>query len=367
VSTPVSARSPGPDVVRALAMAGVVMMNYHGYLILGGGRSEGGAIYDLFDPWTGPLSTRFAATFVLTAGVGVTLMTRSSREDPQRRNDMSWRLVRRGLLLYAAGIVFDFIWPGTILPYYGGLFMLAAVLYRLSSWWLAAIGTAAAVAGWALNWWVFERALDGNNPDWLTDPGPRSPLGLVIDVFVNGTHPLFPWLAFFCAGIVLGRLLPTAQTDTAPTSAAQWRPGTVAVGFGLVTAATFAGLAANGARSTEVLSTDPFHRGLAYTASALGTALLAFALITAAADAFSTTAIVRILQSAGQLSLSVYVAHALVFNLLVDWLDVIEPGGIATSLAFAAAVWLAATAAAVAYQRRFGRGPVETLYRALSG
>lgn len=350
-------RKPGPDVVRALAMAGVVAMNYHGYLILRGGREEGGAVYDLFDPWTGPLSTRFAATFVLTAGVGVTLMTRSSVNDPQRRNDMSWRLVRRGLLLYGVGMVFDFIWPGTILPYYGALFVMAAVLYRLSSWWLAAIGTAAAVAGWAINWWAFESSLDGNDTDWLTNPGQRSPLGVVANVFVNGTHPLFPWLAFFCAGIVVGRILGTAW----------WRPATIAAGFGLVTVATLAGLAATGITSTEVLSTHPFDRGLAYTASALGTALLAFALITAAADTFANTPLVRVFQQAGQLSLSVYIAHALVFNLFVDWLDVVEPDGIATSLGFAFAVWLAAMAGAIAYQRRFGRGPAETLYRRLTG
>ncbi len=357
MSTPVAARKPGPDVVRALAMAGVVVMNYHGYLILRGGREDGGALYDLFNPWTGPLSTRFAATFVLTAGVGVTLMTRSSMEDPQRRSEMSWRLVRRGLLLYGVGMVFDFIWSGTILPYYGALFMLAAVLYRLSNWWLAAIGSAAAIAGWGINWWVFERSLDDRDTDWLTNPGPRSPIGLVTDVFVNGTHPLFPWLAFFCAGIVLGRLLDTTW----------WRPATAMAGFALVTVATLVGLAATGARSNEVLSTHPFDRGLAYTASALGTALLAFAFITALADNFADTAVVRALQAAGQLSLSVYVAHALVFNLFVDWIDVIEPGGIATSLGFAVVFWLVAMAAAVAYQRRFGRGPVETLYRALSG
>ncbi len=362
VSTPVSARSPGPDVVRAVAMAGVVMMNYHGYLILRGGRDDDGVVYDLFDPWTGPLSTRFAATFVLTAGVGVTLMTRSSMNDPQRRNELSWRLARRGLLLYGFGVVFDFIWNGSILAYYGALFVLAAVLYRLSSWWLAVIGTTAAVAGWVINWWVFERSVSGNDTDWLTNPGTRSPVGLLADVFVNGTHPLLPWLAFFCAGIVVGRLI-----DPTRPSSQWWRPATVAAGFGLVSAATIAGLAATGARSTEVLSTHPFDRGLAYTASALGTALLAFALITAAADALATTATLQVLQSAGQLSLSIYVAHALVFNLLVDWLDIIEPGGIATSLIFAGAVWITTMVAAVAYQRRFGRGPVETLYRALSG
>lgn len=357
MSTPVAARRPGPDVVRALAMAGVIAMNYHGYLILRGGREDGGAVYQLFNPWTGPLATRFAATFVLTAGVGVTLMTRSSMVDPERLSGMSWRLARRGLLLYGIGMLFDFIWNGTILPYYGAMFVLAALLFRLSTVWVAIVGVASAIAGWSINWWVFERAVDGRDTDWLTRPGPRSPVGLIAHVFVNGTHPLFPWLAFFCAGIVLGRLLGSAW----------WRPAAVFAGFLLLTIAAFASLAATGERSTELLSTHPFDRGLAYTASALGTALLGFALVAAVADRFVGTALIGVLQSAGQLSLTVYLAHALVFNLLVDWLDVIAPGSIVTSLGFAAIFWVAAMTSAVLYQRRFGRGPAETVYRALTG
>ena len=59
---PLAERLVGPDVVRAIAMAGVVTMNFHGYLINDGARHDGGWPYDLFDPCTGPLSTRFAAT-----------------------------------------------------------------------------------------------------------------------------------------------------------------------------------------------------------------------------------------------------------------------------------------------------------------
>ena len=72
-------RLPGPDVVRALALTGVVVMNYHGYLIIRGGERGSGWAGELFDPWTGPLATRFAATFVLVAGVGITLMTARCR------------------------------------------------------------------------------------------------------------------------------------------------------------------------------------------------------------------------------------------------------------------------------------------------
>ena len=73
-----SDRLPGPDVVRAVALIGVVVMNYHGYLMFRGAAvGVGDSTLDrFFDPFEGPLSTRFASTFVLTAGVGITLLTR---------------------------------------------------------------------------------------------------------------------------------------------------------------------------------------------------------------------------------------------------------------------------------------------------
>lgn len=356
-----TARRPGPDVVRALAMAGVVVMNYHGYLMLEGARREGGALYDLFDPWVGPLSTRFAATFVLTAGVGVTLMTRSSVRaadtgDSGRVTDMRWRLVRRGILLLAVGKLFDFVWPGTILPFYGAMFVLAALLFTLRIRWVLAIGAAAAVAGWAIRWWRFERALDSHDTTWLTAPGPRSPRGVLFDLFVNGTHPLLPWLAYFCAGIALGRLLGVAR----------WHTPVAAAGALLLAGSKVVTRLADGERATVLLSDDPFERGVVYVASALGSALLAFALIAWVADRFADAPLIDGLRRAGQMSLTIYLAHALLFNLLVHWLDVVEPAGLGTALGFAAIVWVSATGAAIAYQQRYGRGPAERLYRRLT-
>ena len=337
-------------------MAGVVVMNYHGYLILRGGRRNEGALADLFDPWTGPLSTRFAATFVLTAGVGVTLMSRSSIGDADRTRALRWRLVRRGLLLYGLGLLFDMIWRGTILPFYGAMFVGAAVLFTMRSRWVIAVGTASAVAGAAIRWWRYEAQLDGRDTSWLTNPGPRSPRGLLFDLFVNGTHPLLPWLAFFCAGIVLGRLLVTDW----------WRPAVTGTGFVLFAAATLANSTATTDRALVLLSVDPFDRGLAYTASALGTALLAFAAISWVADRWAGAAAIDALQQAGQMSLTIYLGHALLFNLLVDQLDLVQPGGLGTALTFALVYWLLATAVAIEYARRFGRGPAELLYRRLT-
>jgi uncharacterized protein len=354
VSTSVSVgtRRPGPDVVRGLAMLGVVVMNYHGYLIHRGAARDGSptGVYDLFDPWIGPLATRFAATFVVTAGVGVTLMTRS------RRPGVSWRLVRRGLLLWVVGLAFDELWPGTILVYYGAMFVVAAALWRLPSVAVAAVGVASALAGFLLRWFVLERELDGLSTGWLTEPA-GTPLGLVIDVFVNGTHPLFPWLAFLCAGIVLGRLFDKPW----------WRGAAIALGIALFSVATMASVGATGPRRGVLLASDPYSRSLVYTASALGTALVAFAAVGALADRFGSSAVVQLLRRSGQLSLTIYVLHALVFKLLVDWIDVVDPGTIWVALGFALGYWALALVAAAAYQRRFGRGPAEQLYRALTG
>ncbi len=52
----------------------------------------------------------------------------------------------------------------------------------------------------------YERNLDLASTSWLTDPDDGSLRDHLFDVFVNGTHPLLPWFAFLCAGMVLGRL-----------------------------------------------------------------------------------------------------------------------------------------------------------------
>ncbi len=350
-----AARRPGPDVTRALAMAGVVVMNYVGYSILRGAERGSGALDRIFDPFTGPLSTRFAATFVVSAGIGVALM--ADRAGRERRAEISWRLASRGLVLYSGGLLFDFVWQGTILPFYGAMFVIAAGLIWLRSAALVAVGIATALAAWGVRWWRLERELDDISTAWLTNPPGRSPRSLVIDVMVNGTHPLLPWLAFFCAGIVAGRYL----------SSRNWVPVVVATGFVLYFASVVAQASApSGTRAVILLSDDPFDRGLVYAASALGTALMAVALITAIADRFERTAAIDALRRAGQLSLTVYLAHALLYNLLVDWLDIVQPADVVQSLVFALVMWATITALAVAYQRRFGRGPAETVYRRLT-
>lgn len=367
-------RLVGPDVTRAVALVGVVIMNYHGYLngIDAAAGSDATLPQRWFDPWTGVLSTRFAATFVLVAGVGVTLLTQRSRTsagddgrgDRAAVRDDRWRLIRRGVLLYAFGFVLDWIWPGTILFFYGAFFVVAALLFTLRTRWLVAVGAAAAIAAALVQWQVVVHDRDGDPLTWLTSPdtlSSRSPRGLLLDTFVNGTHPLLPWLAFLCAGMVLGRYLDRV------------RLGLVAAVGAAVTALTYLlnhlmtdGHADDVVR-VVVWSTRPFDRGLLYTVGTLGSAVAAFGLISLAAERWRGTTPVRVLQSAGEMTLSIYVAHVFVFRGLVDRAEMVGGTGLDTALVFALTFWVFALAIAAWWRRFVGLGPLERFYRRFGG
>ena len=96
LSGPPAERVIDLDVTRAIALIGVAAMNYHGYLITRGGSVGKSTINRFFDPWMGPLSTRFAATFVLVAGMGITLMTNRGRLSGDRLRHVAdrWTLIR---------------------------------------------------------------------------------------------------------------------------------------------------------------------------------------------------------------------------------------------------------------------------------
>ena len=100
---PTSSRYIELDVVRAIALIGVCVMNFHGYLIIDGAKYPPTTFVErIFDPWQGPLSTRFAATFVTVAGMGITLLTRRSCAGASRAAISAdrWKLARRGVLLF---------------------------------------------------------------------------------------------------------------------------------------------------------------------------------------------------------------------------------------------------------------------------
>ena len=317
----------------------------------------------VFDPWRGPLSTRFAAVFVAVAGMGVVLLTHRARSSGDRAqvSAVRWVLVRRGVLLFAFGFFLDWVWPGTILFFYGAFFLAASVLFTLRCRWLAIVGASAALGAAAIQWWAVDRAAHGHDTSWLLwgdAETTRSPRDLLFDVAVRGTHPLLPWLIFLCLGMVLGRRLVDGRLTTIVRTQMAFA-GVLAVAAGYLLRGMLPW-------DPTLRSTTPFDRGLLYVLTTIGSTLVALAVIGPLARRYATTAPVRWLSTAGRTTLTLYVLHVLVFDLLVDHLEWVRPGGLGTSLAFAAAFWVAAVVAANVWSRFRPLGPLEWWYRRFS-
>ncbi len=199
---------------------------------------------------------------------------------------------------------------------------------------------------------------------WLFNTtGKHSPRGLLFDTFLNGTHPLLPWLAFLCAGMILARHLPAsslrlkvAMVGGLGRPAADLRPERRVRHDGAAVAA-------------RLFATDPFSRSLNYTIGTLGSSVAAFAAVSLVCRlARRRRPSPESLAAAGRMTLTVYVLHALVFNLVVHVLGWVRPTGLDTAwLLTRSRSGLPAIVLAAWWQRHLGLGPLERVYRRFGG
>ena len=222
---PARTRYVGPDVVRALALIGVVVMNYHGYLILLGGRNDH--------------STTWATLLRPVDRAAVDALRRHLRAGRRRRRhpaDQRRPPRPAGDRAAVAAQAVD-----AAAPRPGPVRLRADVQRHLGRHDPAVLRRHVRRVGGHLHAAqpldrddrrrrrtrrrrdrvVGDRAGVRRPPHLVAaSPPSGSPRGLVFDVFVNGTHPLLPWLAFLCAGIILGRSLRTTW----------WRPVALVLG-----------------------------------------------------------------------------------------------------------------------------------------
>ena len=362
-------RIPSLDVTRAIALVGVVMMNYHAYL------NKDKAFYPprpsfaerVFNPLSGILTTRFAAAFVLVAGMSIALLVQSAMQSGNTEliRSAQMKLARRGLFLYALGAAVQWIWPGTILFYYGAFLLIAAVMCTWSNRSLIAVSVTSIAVSTGLSAWRGYQFFQGNFTQWLS-PAPNSPRNLLIRTFFDYTHPVFPWITFICAGIILGRNLE--RLTQLRTRIMLWSG--VAL-FATFVIRTFVMPDSLSSQSDYVLqralSTNNHEHSVLHVTSTLAVALLAFCAISLITDSRTTSRAVAFFARTGQMTLSIYLAHVLVFNLVVNWLNWVRPTGLDTALVLSLSFYIVAVPVSSLYFRRFGIGPGERVYRAFGG
>jgi uncharacterized protein len=362
-------RIPSLDVTRAIALVGVVVMNYHAYL------NKSAAFYPerpsfaerIFNPLSGILTTRFAATFVLVAGMGIALLAQSAMQsgDAALMRAAQMKLARRGLFLYAVGAAVQWIWPGTILFYYGAFFLIAAVICTWSNRSLIAVSVASITVSTGITAWRGYRSFEGDFTQWLS-PTPNSPRNLLIRTFFDYTHPVFPWITFICAGVILGRSLQ--RLAQLRTQIMVWSGVMLLVTYFI---RTFAMPDSIATRTNYVLqrvfSTNNHDHSVLHVTATLAVALFAFCMVSLITDSRVDHQAVAFLSRTGQMTLSIYLAHVLFFNLVVNWLNWVRPTGLDTALVLSLTFYVAAVPISSLYLRRFGIGPFERVYRAFGG
>lgn len=362
-------RHIGIDVARAVALIGVVVMNYHGMMNFRSGTPVSGDLLErIFHISTGVLSTRFAATFVLVAGVAVAFLTEIPQSSPPTSSDLisrnRLRLMRRGLVLLTTGYFLNQAWPGTIIFFYGAYFICAAFIFHLRTRILTALALCIAGAGVGIAIWQRLRFQEGRSTDWMNPPELDSIRDFLLRVFIGYTHPVLPWMSFFIAGLIMGRswnaIVARSRTVMSISTLI------VIASYVTATAARVFGWRDN-AVMYALTSMQPGERGLLYLLSTAGIATIAVLAIDALATKHRKAAITTHLQRAGQMTLTLYLLHVLFFYVVVDWGGLVTGTGLSRALLVAGTYWLGAIAVASWWHHRLGTGPAERIYRWLGG
>ena len=355
------ARLAGYDLARAIAIIGMVLINFPIFLA----SLDGEAGQPL--TWVANLHFgRAAALFVTLAGAGVALMAQGADLRLVRRT-----LLLRALFLFVLGNLLILVWSIDILHFYAFYLAIAAIFLVALPRWALLLGIAlitAATLAMTIVWPDIVEALDAS----LTWPPNAdeglsywSVQGMAQNVFVSGVHPVLPWIAFLMAGLWVGR---HDLTDAATRRRLMSIGAILGVGAPLVSSiAEQASLA--GLLPPDVLlylgvlhSPSPL-----YVLAACGTSIFIIALSQVIVTHWGGALIVRALVNAGQIALTLYLAHALLGVVIPQEVFGIEGLPLAWVLIYALVFSLAAIVFAHLYRSRFKRGPVESLMRFVAG
>lgn len=376
-SSPSTSRLIGVDATRGIAVLG--MMAVHALYIAG---SDGEPAW-----WYSIVSGRSAATFAVLAGVGIAFTTRREQVSRARWRPVTASLVTRALAVGLLGLALGYTdsdIAAVILAFYAVLFLFAIPLVFLSTRLLLVTGGVVAVVVPALSQ-LFRDALPEPryaNPSfgYLAD----DPLGVLSELAVTGIYPALPWVAYLCAGLVIGRLrLSSLRVDAWLLAGGAALAVTASAlsalllgplgGLGRLVAVAGSGVVESvlefGAPGTTPttswwwLAVAARHSStpldLLHT-TGTATALLGALLLLTNAPRLSAAARVLVapLAAVGALTLTVYSAHIVFLNSPLDRF------GALTGYLVQVAV---AIAFAMAWRRFVGRGPLEWAVTWLAG
>ena len=370
--TAASVRPPGDriegyDLARALAILGMVIVHF--VLVMASERADEHGPMSWLVKF---LDGRAAATFVVLAGVGITLRTRRAAATADGAGAELARargpLLNRGMFLLAVGFLNLFIWPGDILRVYGVSLLLAAWFVTAPAWRLWA-ASAAFVAGFV----VLVATVDySRNWDWETMEYHRlwTPGGAVRNLFYDGFRSVFPWTGLVFFGMWLGRkdmrqpavrrrYLAWALVLVVMAELVSWRLVSMVVA-----------LPDKGLEQEEVVAvfgTESMPPMPLFLLSAAGTAVFVIGASVWAAERFEQWTVVRSMVAAGQMAFTWYVGHIVLGLGGVILFGLYDRQTVGAGAAAGLTFFAIACVVSFYWRRRFRHGPLEWLMRRVAG
>ena len=351
-------RIVGYDLARAVALLGMLLVNFS--VLLGNGSSDPTWLDHLIEMIKG----RAAATFVVLAGVGLSLLTKSVYLSKDRAAINAKRLIllKRSIFLLVIGLFNFAISPiSDILHFYAVYIAIGACLLTLSNRSLVVLALATIAArplimtGFDLvkNW-------DFNT---VSNAGIDNLLGIIGHFFFNGCFPVVPWMAFVMVGMWIGRQ---------DLSDHYLRKKIVLFGCVAVVLAEIISRVLIHASSSvqfdlkgllpwfEIAAGDPTPL---FMLSAMATALGVIGLSTILADKCGNSRWIMPHIAAGQVTLSLYVAHIMVSILFLRAIEKLEMELSFLPIWGTVLFYTSALLFSYYWTKRFSKGPLELLMR----
>ncbi len=355
-------RVPGFDIARALAIFGMVIVNFKVVMVSQQGNG-------LLTWLAGLLEGRASALFVVLAGVGITFLTNKARCTKDRNSIRAARknLVRRGFLLIAIGLAFTPIWPADILHFYGFYFLVAAFIFEVSNKYLLILcAVVISLFPILLLLFDYEKGWDWSS---LTYHGFWTMDGMIRHILFNGFHPVVPWCAFLIFGMWLGRLdlsNPASQRRMLGWSLGAW----ITTEFTFFAVRWSLGLLESGSNSNpeinSLLSTAIIPPMPQYLIASGSLATVVIILCVQLSEKYSDVRITRWLTLTGKQALTLYVAHVIIGMGVLEALGLLENRTIEFALLSATAFFSLGMVYSVWWPKHFSAGPLEWLFRKLT-
>ncbi len=351
-------RLNGIDVARALAVIGMILVNFK---MVFGNQGEGWlkAIVTVFDG-------KAAATFVVLAGVGIAFATNSAiaNKDTQKLKDKKKGLLKRALLLFVIGLSYIAIWPADILHFYG-IYMLISLVLLDKKPTVVFITALSMIFIYPLLMFLinYDSGWDFESFEYASFWGLE---GFIRNLFYNGFHPVIPWTAFMLIGIWLGR---QDLHDDKFVKKALLVSISIFILMKLISVISINALSQGdevvALELSQILSTSPMPPLPIYMISGSSIAVFIISSCLLISKKFNSHFVIQSLTKTGQLALTFYLAHVVLGMGLVEVLSPTPFGefSLQFSVIYALLFSLCCIIFAVLWSSYFQQGPFEWIMK----